>query len=278
MSKIFVADPITVYRDADAEKWLEQTNDSRFATERGILAVDEPRWLLAQQYERDTWLKHNLAASTDRNEQHTDGFSAYRALPQDLGDYIELGCGPFTNSRYIVTGRTLHSLLLLDPLILAYENQHPHCTYKGWQMAGHLITSIAGTIEALQLDEPAFDCVVMTNVLSHCYDAIAVLETAWRIMRPGGYFVFHEDVRPFTPADLYDVGHPLVVSQDVIDEFLSAFEEVYRNGNYFIGRKPGGEVLTETETVQVADEDTAELEAEPVAVELPTRRGKGRRK
>lgn len=279
MSKIFVADPVTVYYDAEAEARLAEINDSRFATERGILAVDEPRWNQAQQYERDTWLKYNKEARTDRNETHTDGFANYQALPQDVGNYIELGCGPFTNSRYIVPGRTLHSLSLLDPLILSYENEHPHCVYKGWQLAGHAVTPITGTVEAFILDEPAYDCVVMTNVLSHCYDAIAVLENAWRILRPGGYFVFHEDTRPFEPLELYDVGHPLVVPKDVIDEFLSAFEAVYRNGNYFIGRKPGGAAV-ETEAVE---ESTVEdiyrgMRIQTNMPETPVKKGKGRRR
>lgn len=259
--KIFVSSPVNVAYDRDAEPLLAQTNDSRFATERGILKVDDERWQQAQRYERDTWLEYNLGAVSDRNEEHNVGFAQYQSLPQDLGDYIELGCGPFTNSRFIVGGRTLRSLTLLDPLIEDYEREHPHCGYKGWQMGGHQVTPVYDVIENWQPGK-LFDTVVMTNVLSHCYDALAVFDTVRRILRRGGYFVFHEDPRPFEPMDLYDVGHPLVVTQAVIDEFLAEFDEVFRQGKYFIGRKPGlGEAVLPIEAVK-------EPEPEPTRGEL----------
>jgi SAM-dependent methyltransferase len=131
----------------------------------------------------------------------------------------------------------LTSLTLLDPLIEDYEREHPHCTYKGWVMAGYPVQHVQSAIENWT-PEQSFDTLVMTNVLPHCFDAMAVFETVRRVLKPGGILVFHEDPRPLAPLDLYDVGHPLVVTDAIIQEFLGAFETVYRNGSYFIGRKP----------------------------------------
>lgn len=235
--KKFVASPVEVYENYEADTRLRVTNDSRFATSRGILRVDNERWKQAQRYERDTWLTYNLETATDRNEAHSIGFNAYTALPSDLGDYIEVGCGPFTNTRFIIPARHLTSLTLLDPLINDYEREHPHCSYKGWTMGGYAVTGVKSSLEAWKGDVK-FDTLVMTNVLSHCYDAEAVFDNVKRAIKPGGYLVFHEDPRPFEPMELYDVGHPLVVPQAVVDEFLAPFDVLHKNGNYFIGRKP----------------------------------------
>lgn len=233
---VFVASPVEIYHGAEADCRLAQTNDSRFATPRGILRVDAARWRQAQQYERDTWMVFNLETTTDRNEAHSAGFGGYAALPSDLGDYIELGCGPFTNTRFIIQGRTLSSLTLLDPLILDYE-RHPHCSYPGWFLQGIPVLAIPTTIEAWQ-PERAYHTVVMTNVLPHCYDAEMIFETVRRVLAPGGWLVFHEDPPVLEPLARYDVGHPLVVPAPVVAAFLKDFEPVHQNGNYFIGRKP----------------------------------------
>lgn len=237
MTKIFVASPVDVYYDEAAAARLQATNDSRYVTPRGILTIDTARWQQAQQYERATWLTYNLETTTDRNETHQDGFGGYAVLPDDLGDYVELGCGPFTNTRLIVPERSITSLTLLDPLALDYRREHPHCAYRDGTLAGHPVTVVTSAIETWQTNQH-FDVVVMTNVLPHCFDAAAVFATIRRILKPGGWLVFHEAPRAIAPLDIYDVGHPLIVTAAVLDEFLGLFEPVYQQGNYFIGRKP----------------------------------------
>lgn len=237
MTKIFVASPVEVYYDEAADARLRQTNDSRYVTADGILTVDAQRWQQAQGYERDTWLRYNLDMHTDRNEEHAAGFGNYATLPADVGDYIELGCGPFTNSRYILPPRTAHSVTLLDPLALDYQREHPHCTYRDNTLAGHPVTVVASAIEAWQTKQ-RFDTLVMTNVLPHCFNARTVFETIRRVLKPGGWLVFHEAPRLIEPLEVYDVGHPLIVPDAVMEAFLGVFEPVYRSGLYFIGRKP----------------------------------------
>lgn len=232
--KIFVASPVDVFYDAQAEARLEATNDSRFDSEQGVIAVDTERWKQAQVYERDTWLKYNLEANSDRNAEHTAAFVGYTALPSDLGDAIELGCGPFTNLRHILADHTAKSVTLLDPLLEDYEHEHPNCAYKGWKLDSYDVAHFHSPIEQLKT-KAKFDTVVMINVLPHCQNATAVFATIRRLLKPKGYLVFHECPRVAAPTDLYDVGHPLSPVASVLDGFLANFEPVYKNGNYFIG-------------------------------------------
>lgn len=235
---IFVASPIEVYHDNEADERLRTINDTRFASEFGILAVDDARWQAAQQYERDTWLVYNVNATSDRNEAHRDGFDGYAVLGEHLGHVIELGCGPFTNLRYILPTRKALSITLLDPLAGDYQANHPHCTYRTGELCGYPAYYVNFTIEAVNTNRK-FDTVVMVNVLSHCYDARKVLDKICTLLKPGGVLVFNEGAATTNPQTFYDVGHPLQVSEVVIDAFLAEFEPMYRNGAYFIGRWKG---------------------------------------
>lgn len=233
--KTFVASPTDVYHDDEAAAMLRDTNDSRFMTVLGVVSVDRARWEKAQRYERETWLTYNLDARSDRNEAHREAFGGYAALPYDLGDCIELGCGPFTNLRYILDGHKASSIWLLDPLIKEYEFSHPNCAYKGWQMHGQQVQPINDAIEAWR-GVRQFDTVVMVNTLAHCYDVHRVFKTIRRILKLDGILIFCEGAKTEQPTDFYDVGHPLTMTQAVIDAFLSRFEPMYHSGDYFIGR------------------------------------------
>ena len=51
----------------------------------------------------------------DWNHWWAEHFDDYRFLPEHLGDYIELGCGPYTNTRLILPGRTADARRLQRP-------------------------------------------------------------------------------------------------------------------------------------------------------------------
>lgn len=236
---IYVTSQTDIARGELALERLRVNNDSRFQNEDGsITRVDVNRWEAAQQYERDTWMTHNPDASDDRNMTHSDAFDGYKALPADRGNIVELGCGPFTNMRFIMEGHQAKSLTLVDPLIEVYK-EHPHCAYRDGVFLGHEVTLINSAIEDWQTDE-TFDVVVMINVLHHCLDADVVLAKIRSLLNPGGYLVFHEPPREINPLTHYDAGHPLSPTAAYLEAFIGEFEEVYRSGWYFIGRKQGG--------------------------------------
>lgn len=239
---IFVVSQGEIYRDEAAREKLNEQNDAGFADEKGeILAVDEARWQTAQTYERSTWMEYNQNANADRNATHTDAFGGYAALPHDLGDVIELGCGVFTNLRYILQGREATSVTLLDPLVGVYQS-HKNCTYKNGVLQTQGVETfpvniIGSTIEDWQPTQQ-YDCVVMVNVLHHCQNASAVFAKIRSVLKPGGYLVFHEPPREIDPTTHYDAGHPLAPHAKTLDTFLCEFIEVFRGGWYFIGRTP----------------------------------------
>lgn len=236
MSKpIFVASPTDVSEGEKALDRLANTNDTRFETADGVLKVDSARWQIAHGYERHTWLQHNLILTTDRNEFHQEMFGNYAALPTDLGKVIELGCGVFTNLRYILPERTADSVYLLDPLVKDYQAQHPHCTYKDDTLCGNPVTLVDSAIEDWNT-RLKFDTLVMINVIPHCYDALAVFDFIRKRVKAGGYVVIGEFPREHPASTHYDAGHPIALKAHILDSFLSEFEEVYRNGYYFIGR------------------------------------------
>jgi len=233
---IFVVSQVEIYRGADAERKLAERNDRAYADENNaILRVPDARWADAQVYERETWMKYNLGARVDRNGVHAAAFGHYEALPRDLGNVIEVGCGPFTNLVFILEGRTAKSVTLLDPLITIYQ-QHPNCTYADGTLNGYDVTTVESKLEDFK-PRTRFDTLVCVNVLSHCQDADAALAAVKGALKKGGLLVFHEAPRVIDPERHFDMGHPLAYDADYLNAFLEGFEELYREGDYFIGRK-----------------------------------------
>jgi SAM-dependent methyltransferase len=250
---IFVASPTEVYYDEDAKNRLQHTNDTRFYDPRvGITRVDEDRWRQAQEYEFRTWIDFNPGANSDRNDEHAAGFGDYAALPSELGDVLELGCGVFTNIRTLLAkGHLVDSITLVDPLLTAYVERHPNCSYKHGAIAGIAVQTIAQPIEVFKPTRQ-YDTVIFVNVLTHCYDADKIFDVIHASLKPGGWLVFHEAPTTLHPSEHYDVGHPLVVAQSVIDKFLGEFMVVSAAQNgYFIGRAFGEQQLEFTAPIAI---------------------------
>ena len=231
---IFVESATSVFHGDHALRRLQRVNDTRFETEDGVVKVDEERYQVAKAYERHTWLVHNLKLETDRNEFHRDAFDGYSSLPESLGKVIELGCGVFTNLRFILPGRKVLTAYLLDPLVKEYQAKHPNCTYKDDLLAGYEVTLINSGIEDSKT-RLKFDTIVMINVIPHCRDALAVFEFIRKHLKIGGHLVMGEFPREHPASLHYDAGHPIALKAHVIEDFLAEFTEVYRNGYYFIG-------------------------------------------
>lgn len=237
MEPIFVASPTEIYRGDDARERLVDTNDLRFAENDSILKVDSERWERAQEYERASWMDINRHYTSDRNEEHAIAFDNYAVLTGHVGKILEIGCGPFTNTRLILNHVTADAVYLLDPLINAYL-EHPHCTYADKALKGVPVELIDQPIETYKTRRK-FDMVVMINTLPHCYDAETVFEKVPKLIKKGGLLVWGEVGYPvdLTLGDIYDVGHPLKIRSERLGAFRSQFTEVYCKGYYFIGAK-----------------------------------------
>ncbi len=235
---IWVGAPNDLREGTAARKALAQINDMKYwDDEVGIIEVDPIRWQEAQAYEAAGWVQHWQGATDDRNGEHKRGFNNYRDLPKNLGDLLEVGCGPFTQTRTILKDRIAKSITLLDPLLLQYANCVQNCTYKNGQLDGQEAKRVNARVEDMEFSDE-FDTIICINVLEHVLNARKVLNNITEALRPGGLAVLGE--RTYDDLDiskLYDVGHPIRVKSKVIKEWANDYEEVYRNGDYFIGRK-----------------------------------------
>ncbi len=251
----------------------------------GIAYVDGPMWDEAQKNEASIWRKHaaqprpaaqpkrNYTRPANRDHRHMEhiiAFDFFRALPRELGDVLEIGAGPFTQTATLLVNRTATSVTLQEPNALEFLKL-PSCTYASGTLEGLGVDPARparvylGTLpgEALPYVE-AFDTVVMSDVLEHVRDALLVLTNAYRALRPGGILVFGE--RYFANSTQDEMLkllkaphlHPVRVGHALLAHFVrpELFEPLFRfegetygfkvrrrlyntteQGIYFIGRK-----------------------------------------
>lgn len=217
-------------------------NDDRFfRDEDGIVRVDEQRWLAAQAVERYTWFELCRSFDDDRSREHVTLFDGYQALPTECGDVLEVGCGPFTQARTILQGRTLTSLTLLDPLLGEYL-EHEHCSYRDGRLYGCPASLLALPAEKL----PAglrFDTIICINVLEHVRDAGVVLSCMQRALRAGGRLVLGETCHDdYHPSREFNLAHPLMLKRSFLEKATSGLRRLYFNDAnqafYLIGSTP----------------------------------------
>jgi SAM-dependent methyltransferase len=216
-----------------------------------VLEVSEARWREAQQWELSVWregqqkrgwkrvvwplaapilraLNWRKAWGDDWNHWWKRHFDDYRFLPAELGDCIELGCGPYTNTRLILDGRSAGRVVCSDPLVRSYVGFRGRWLAEAY--ASGRVEVDDHPIEELPFPPASFDLVVMTNVLDHVRDANLCMRTAVGLLRPGGYLVLGQDLSD--DADIanhpYDVGHPIRLRREDLDPYLEALETVHR--------------------------------------------------
>jgi SAM-dependent methyltransferase len=200
--------------------------------------VSESRWREAQDWERDGWIATEKKRArffknwiwpvfsvlglkpryrgNDWNDWWADHFGHYHFLPDHVGNAIELGCGPYTNWRLI--GERCHAehLVLSDPLIRTYVG-FPHTFLRHlYRKAACMVDD--HPIEDCPFSSGRFDLVVMINVLDHVRDAEVCLQTALRLVRPGGWLIVGQDLTDAGDLErLRDApgheGHPITVDE-----------------------------------------------------------------
>ena len=118
----------------------------------GILRVDERRWRAAQQWEAVLWAAAPPSQTTDRNVHHSRHFSQYAALPDALGDVVEFGCGPFTQTQSLLRPTsTALSITLIDPLAHRYMEATKGCTFRDQRLGSRPVRVLSVVAESLHL-------------------------------------------------------------------------------------------------------------------------------
>lgn len=219
-----------------------------YTKEAGIVQISHERWHQAQVVESSVW--DGSTDGNDRNEQHAGWFDQYRAVNgSTLGRILEVGCGPFTQTKTIlekIMGRrdelAITSITLADPLMLFYLSRVPSCSYKDGTLMGYPTQFIVSGGEQLAL-RGVYDTVVMTNVLEHCTDALLVLENMHLALKDHrGMLIFSErwydtkwDRYEANPVPFWDVMHPINVKKKVIDTLLARYTPLYKKNFYYEG-------------------------------------------
>jgi len=234
-----------------------------------IRSVSRDRWLEAQAWERELWVTSqrrsgwrrvawpllrpilrgagwSRAWGDDWNHWWAGHFDNYDFLPADLGDYIELGCGPYTNTRLILPERTARRVVCSDPLAETY------LTFRDrWLSEAHRDGRVeidAHPIEELPFEPASFDVVVMNNVLDHVRDADLCLERAVSLLRDGGIFVLGQDLSNDDDVERHpeDVGHPIRLMREDMDRHVEGLEPILRKD---LSREAGREPRLHYETL-----------------------------
>ena len=233
-----------------------------------VRQVDEDRWHRAQEWERRVWEReerprglwrlavlrtrllarlrgHYDAAGDDWNGWWAAQFDQYACLPTDLGRYVELGCGPYTNTRLILRGRTAARVVCSDPLIQTYLTFR-----RRWLAEAHrrgVVEVDDHPLEDCTLPRHAWDTVVLINVLDHVRDADRCLTTALDLLAPGGYFLLGQDLtnaqdRATVP---FDLGHPIRLERESLEPYLARLMPVLRKDlPRAAGRNPAAHYAT----------------------------------
>lgn len=216
---------------------IRQENDANYYDPvYGTVRVPLERWRKAQGYESRGWLHCWSDQSDDRSAEHAKLFNDYQVLKVDLGHVCEVGCGPFTQLKRIIQGRTATKVTLLDPLLNSYRKLR-HCSYKSGKFM-NLPTILKSEMAESLTDFAAYDTIICINVLEHVMDAPKILENLKRAVKAGGTLVFGErSFDDYDPHYTFDMGHPIQLKRPLLDAFRKNFQVLYENRSYFIGTR-----------------------------------------
>lgn len=248
MKELFIDENINILTNEKAQEALEKENDKKYLSQNGgIYKVPEDRWVKAQITEKKHWLIRGIKKMNDRNDYHNTQFDDYKILEdKSFKEAIELGCGPFTNTRIIGKKCRISEISLVDPLIDEYL-LHSFVTYNRRFLYLHnsdyLLQNVAThfpsgyklvlrflhqklkigeifntPIEQLQTNKK-FDLIILINVIENCYDVLEVFNKIFKMCSHKAIFIFedklydHEIVKEQV-GHIYDAAHPLRVDRN----------------------------------------------------------------
>ncbi|MEQ8172476.1 MAG: methyltransferase domain-containing protein [Candidatus Eremiobacterota bacterium] len=206
--------------------------------------VSKERWESAQTFEKEHWIKTQKVRArygknflwrilsllglkskyrgNDWNDWWKNHFDNYDFLPLELENAIELGCGPYTNIRFISEKSRIKHLFLSDPLIKDYINFKLTFVREKY-IKGFCILD-DHPIEECPFKSNYFNSTVMINVLDHVQDAEMCIKEAIRITKIDGILILGQDLT--NNKDLEnkeiknDIGHPIKIEHEYLESFF----------------------------------------------------------
>jgi ubiquinone/menaquinone biosynthesis C-methylase UbiE len=222
-----------------------------------VVSVDNKKWHEAQEFESAVWVKSNrensifqvvmkflralkndprhflelvwywdFYAGDDWNFWWKRAFEDYKVLPPSFNKALEVGCGPYTNMRLLYKVRKIGEMHCLDPLMDLYLSfKHNWLAVQAKQGKVHTYKSQG---EKLAFADSTFDLVICNNVLDHVENAEACLDEIYRVLCPGGYFIFGQDLSNEEDLEMqkekergFFVGHPIKLHHELLDQMLN---------------------------------------------------------
>jgi ubiquinone/menaquinone biosynthesis C-methylase UbiE len=219
--------------------------------ENSIVKTTEEAWANAQVFEKNVWVTNNrrngilrvgykflkalknpkklmnylkfrdFYCGDDWNYWWLDKFENYKYLPKKFNRSLEVGSGPYSNTRLISQIVDIGEINCVDPLMDEYR--HFKNTYISEMAKRGKIKTYVGKGEKLEFPDEYFDLVVCINVLDHVEDAEKCLSEIARVLKKGGYFVFGQDLKDLGNSfghEEIDPGHPIILHHKTLDRIL----------------------------------------------------------
>ncbi|NLB41859.1 MAG: class I SAM-dependent methyltransferase [Clostridiales bacterium] len=106
-------------------------------------------------------------------------------IPRAYGNVLEIGYGTGVNFKYYLTTE-IERVYALDKKINLLNARRMK----------YFVELFEGSAEELPFENESFDTVVETLVFCSVDDAKAAIGEIWRVLKPGGIFIFIDHVKP----------------------------------------------------------------------------------
>lgn len=197
--------------------WLNRRNGYLKLVYKFLRALKNPKRLLQYIKFRDFY------CGDDWNYWWLEAFENYKVLPKELGRALEVGSGPYSNIRLISRLVKIKEIHCTDPLMFTYLGMRQ--TWVSENARKNKIKATTGKAEKIEYPDNYFDMVVCNNVLDHVEDAEACFSEMFRVLKPGGYFVFGQDLTDDkdleNPVWRHDHVHPIKLHHTYIESLIN---------------------------------------------------------
>jgi SAM-dependent methyltransferase len=219
-----------------------------------VTRVSHDRWRKAQAFEVEA-IRSVIEAHDDWNIWWKKKFDNYKLLEgKKMPRILEVGCGPFTNLRLILPLVQTDEIYLEDPLLQSYMDFRPPTPMtsridrllgrqaspaepvyiqKLFRDTTHRVHMTSAPLEELPWRDELVDLVICINVLDHVYDYQMCMAQMNRVLKKGGILVFGQDLSneedyKLEPSSWKDVGHPIKLDENIIDEQLRNYKPLLK--------------------------------------------------
>ena len=167
---------------------------------------------------------HDFYCGDDWNYWWLEQFDSYKVLPPSFDKMLEVGSGPYTNARLVARIIEIKDMYFTDPLMHLYKAFR--MTWLSDMFAKGKIHAETGKAEQIAYPDNFFDLVICNNVLDHVENAEQCMMEMFRVLQPGGYFIFGQELTSAEDLERNhqwrdDVGHPIKLHGEFLDGLLN---------------------------------------------------------